>query len=132
MKHLRVFLIIVMVGVTIAGVPAARADDPAQVGQFSAPFQPPNGLLGTEPNPPAVGIAMMPDGRVVYWGGLTGLEASNPSSAIDGRASKAASSLVMNLSGSTPQWQVPVTQPGRLASRASTAATSECCPTGAS
>jgi hypothetical protein len=104
-------LVLGLIAGLMAVLPGAGAA--STVGEFSEPFAPPAGLLGSEPNPPAVGIGVMPDGRIVYWGGLTGLENSNPGVTFDGgRAGKPSPSLVLDLRSGTPSWSAPVNPTG--------------------
>ena len=59
---------------------ASTANKAAQQGRWSKPFaelpkfakRPPKNVKESLKIPPAVSMAMLPNGRVVYWGGLEG------------------------------------------------------------
>lgn len=103
----------------LAAVPGAVADgapDPAVVGRFSAPIaedptfatRPPATPEESKLYPPAVGMAMTPSGQVVYWGGLTNIEDSNPGLTFDGgRVARPSPSRVLDLRNGTPVWSEP-------------------------
>jgi hypothetical protein len=98
-----------------AGAIAAETA-PAPEGEFSQPFaedptfdkRPPQTYEEAKRVPPAVHMAMMPDGRVAYWGGLESIEDLNGPAPLDGgRAIKPASSRILDLRFGTPSWSSP-------------------------
>ncbi len=61
--------------------------------------------------PPAVSMAMMPDGRVVYWGGLESLEDGKYPLAADAPNEVVSSrTRVLDLRRRTPRWTTPTPQ----------------------
>lgn len=92
------FVAVLAAALVAANVGASGAEagrDPAQVGSFGKPFaeiplfaeRPPKNVKESLKSPPAVSIATLPDGRLVYWGGLEGIEdGTNPVAADGGRA----------------------------------------------
>jgi hypothetical protein len=99
------FLAVALIGVAVVGTQPAYAT----LGSWSAPFwegQSSDATLPTTPQeardapPTAVSIAVMPDGKIVYWDGLAGLAKCNAPLALDaGRCSKNAETRVLDLNG---------------------------------
>jgi hypothetical protein len=113
MRRTALFLVLAFAAAIVT--PAAAAD--GDLGTWSPPFAevaqfgdrpPANGDEAKAGGPPAVGIAMMPDGRIVYWGGLTSLEDSNPGFVIDGgRAATPSPSRILDLRSGVPVFSSP-------------------------
>jgi len=58
-------------------------------------------------------MAMLPDGRVIYWGGLESLEDANFPLALDSaRAITNSRSRILDLRGNKPRWSTPKPQDG--------------------
>ena len=94
------------------GVGAAKPKRSA-VGAWNRPFaelrkfakRPPKNVKESLKIPPAVSIAMLPDGRAVYWGGLEGIEnGTNPVALDGGRALINSRVRVLDLRGRRPRW----------------------------
>ncbi|MGH2730381.1 MAG: galactose oxidase-like domain-containing protein, partial [Actinomycetota bacterium] len=99
----------------LVGAPGAGAKDPATTGAWSAPIaedpqfakRPPKNIKESLKTPPAVSMAMLPDGRVIYWGGLEGLEDSVAPAALDGGRGVINSRVrLLDLRGGSPKWSV--------------------------
>lgn len=115
-------LITTIAGIVLAVAPGAAATAPDQGrGVFSAPFaedptfdaRPPVTNEESKRIPTAVHVAMMPDGRVVYWGGLESAEDIVAPAPLDyGRAITPARSRILDLRSGAPQWSVPVNGTG--------------------
>ena len=97
MKRFLVVATAVAVTAVTAVVPSATGaarKDPGKVGSFSKPFaelpifakRPPKNVKESLKSPPAVSIAMLPTGKIVYWGGLEGIENNVAPVAADGRS----------------------------------------------
>ena len=106
-------------------MPVAAASPAASLGQFSAPFEEPTGKY-TEPagptehctttdangyktcKPTAVSISVLPDGRLVYWNGLSDLEnVQNGIVAEAGGAADSSEARVLDLRSGTPKFSNP-------------------------
>lgn len=99
----------------------AAAPSPAKAGLWSAPFaekslfarRPPRTPAESKEIPPAVSMAVLPDGRVIYWGGLEGLEDSAAPLALDaGRSAKLSRARLLDLRHGKPSWTTPVPETG--------------------
>jgi hypothetical protein len=105
--------------------PVTAASPAASVGQWSAPFEEPTGKY-TEPagptehctrpdssgyktcKPAAVSASVVPDGRVVYWNGLSDLEnVQNGIVAEAGGAADSSEARVLDLRSGTPRFSDP-------------------------
>jgi hypothetical protein len=94
---------------------------PAQVGEWGAPFaeiplfavRPPQTTAESEMTPPAVSMVMLPDGRILYWGGLTGLEDCDSHLAIDaGECGQPSPTRILDVRSGTPVWATPTPENG--------------------
>lgn len=108
----------VVVGVMALGVAGPNAtgavrEAPATTGSWSSPFaeiplfakRPPKNVEESLKSPPAVSIATLPDGRLVYWGGLEGVEnGTAPVAADGGRANVNSRVRVLDLRNGTPRF----------------------------
>ncbi|HJR45748.1 MAG TPA: galactose oxidase-like domain-containing protein [Actinomycetota bacterium] len=88
-------LVAILIAGSITSSGAQGGDDPGKVGSWGKPFaeiplfakRPPQNVKESLKSPPAVSIATLPDGRLVFWGGLEGIEdGTNPVAADGGRA----------------------------------------------
>ncbi|MHB8572726.1 MAG: galactose oxidase-like domain-containing protein [Candidatus Dormibacteria bacterium] len=110
----------------VAPTTPALAGDPSSVGQFLPTFEEdpgnvahPDAVGPTEHcydsgggylvcKPTAVTSVMLPDGRVLFWNGLEGLEnVQHLTAAEAGAVSSNSQSRVLDLSGATPTFSVP-------------------------
>lgn len=116
---------VVVLGVALTAVSAtflagtgasARTSYPADIGSFSTVFVEPKGhecvdALDTSSKrckPSAVTTAVMPNGKVVYWDGLEGMNHAGLNVVAEfGHVAMSDQARVMNLSGTKPTWQVP-------------------------
>ncbi|MGB2939110.1 MAG: galactose oxidase-like domain-containing protein [Candidatus Dormiibacterota bacterium] len=88
---------------------------PVAAGPTEHCFQQSDATLGTRLicKPAASNSTVLPDGRVVYWNGLEGLENVKTSVVIEGGlASRNSQARVLDLSGSSPSWAVPHPEDG--------------------
>lgn len=93
-----------LIATTICALTAATSATPAtgaagrspdQRGSFSKPFaeiplfakRPPKNVKESLKSPPAVSMAVLPNGKIVYWGGLEGIEDGTAPIAFDGARS---------------------------------------------
>ncbi|MGH2735707.1 MAG: galactose oxidase-like domain-containing protein [Actinomycetota bacterium] len=116
MRRVVIAAALAMLTATVAGAPTATGAAGAKaeaVGEWGKPFaelpefgkRPPNTIEESLEVPPAVSMAMLPDGRVVYWGGLEGIENSAvPVAADGGRALIDSRVRVLDLNGGNPRW----------------------------
>lgn len=117
------FLSILMLAVIVAGTaaPTSGADlaakrKKARLGSFGRPIaelplfakRPPATVKESTKIPSAVSMAMLPDGRVAYWGGLESLEdgkyplaADSPNQIVSSRT------RILDLRGREPKWTTP-------------------------
>lgn len=104
-----------MVALPLTGPQAARNKD-ARIGRFLAPIaelakfaeRPPETSKESVQIPPGVSMAMLPDGRVVYWGGLENLEDGRYPIAADGPNQVVSSrTRILDLRGRSPRWTTP-------------------------
>jgi hypothetical protein len=95
------------------GAVGAEKPKPSDVGSWSHPFaeiplfakRPPKNVKESLKIPPAVSMAMLPDGRIVYWGGLEGIEnGTNPVAADAGRALIASRVRVLDIRHGRRHW----------------------------
>ncbi|MGH2754073.1 MAG: galactose oxidase-like domain-containing protein [Actinomycetota bacterium] len=103
------------------GSPGAGATDrrdaaAAKTGSWSKPFaelpvfakRPPRTPKESMKIPPAVSMAVLPDGRIIYWGGLESLENSDfPIAADAPRTVTKSRSRILDIRDGTPSWSVP-------------------------
>ena len=103
--------------VLVAAAPAtAQGQGAATGGEWSKPFaelplfatRPPESAEESMRIPPAVSMAVLPDGRVIYWAGLEGLEATEPPFIVaSGPLPAASRTRVLDLRGREPVWTKP-------------------------
>jgi hypothetical protein len=104
---------------------AAPADPPASAGEWLAPFSEggpnfrPTNNEEADRFPTAVSVAVLPDGRVLYWNGLEGTEHIETHVAVDGGkwAGNSRSRILHLWTGTplrrgTPRWTVPGPEDG--------------------
>jgi len=105
-------LLIVSLG-TMATASGSADKRAAKNGSWGAPFaevplfakRPPKSIKESLKIPPAVSMAMLPDGRIVYWGGLEGIENSGaPVAADGGRAIIESRVRVLDMRSGEPRW----------------------------
>src|SRR5437764_9218162 len=110
-------------GVASVGVAAgagAAAADPSAVGAFAAPIVEPDGHWcekAQDPapkcKPAAVSVAVLPDGRVLYFDGLEGMNQVKYSTALEfGHVAQNDQSRVLDLSGPAATWTTPSPEDG--------------------
>ncbi|MFN2525045.1 MAG: hypothetical protein ABR505_02100, partial [Actinomycetota bacterium] len=101
--------------------PGAQGAEPADSGLWSQPFaemklfskRPPETVEESKKVPPAVSMVMLPDGRVLYWGGLEGLEGGVAPAAFDGaRGLTDSRSRILDLRHGKPRWTTPRPETG--------------------
>ena len=114
----RFVLVATLVAVTAATVAApvatgAARKDPGKVGSWSRPFaeiplfakRPPKNVKESLKSPPAVSIATLPNGKLVFWGGLEGVEnGTAPVAADGGRANIDSRVRVLDLRNGKPRF----------------------------
>lgn len=100
---------------------AGKRPKPGKLGSWSKPFaedplfakRPPKNIKESKKTPPAVSMAMLPDGRVIYWGGLEGIEGGQNPIALDGgRALINSRSRILDLRGNRARFSTPRLQDG--------------------
>ena len=107
-----------------AATPASAASTAASMGQFSAPFEEPTGAY-TQPagptehcttpdargrigcKPSAVNISVLPDGRMVYWNGLSDTENIQHNTVLEGGNGNSGQARVLDLRSGTPKFSNP-------------------------
>ena len=98
---------------TVPTATGAARKDAAKVGDWSRPFaevplfakRPPKNVKESLKSPPAVSIATLPDGRLVFWGGLEGIENGTAPVAADGGRSNINSRVrVLDIRRGKPQF----------------------------
>ncbi|MCA1844665.1 MAG: galactose oxidase, partial [Actinobacteria bacterium] len=105
---------------TVSAQPSGPGGDPSEIGAFAAPIVEPGGHWcekAQDPapkcKPAAVSVAVLPDGRIVYWDGLEGMNNVKYSTALEfGHTAQNDQSRVLDLSGPTPKWTVPNPEDG--------------------
>jgi hypothetical protein len=116
----RAMLLALCFGLYLVGGSAVRADDASRLGAWTSPFSP-GGLFDARPPhdaaesaqlPPAVNIAVLPDGRLLYWEQIEGSEAADPSIALQRPVPGRARTRVLDLSGPSPRWVTPTPENG--------------------
>ena len=114
-KRVRVAALVLALGAGSAGVTAAQ-EGASSLGRFSAPFaedptfndRPPQTYEEAKRTPPAVHMAMLPDGRVAYFGGNEGNEdLKGPLPTDGGRVLKPASSRLLDMRKGTTLFTKP-------------------------
>lgn len=100
----------------LTGSPATGAarKDPGKLGLWTKPFaelpvfakRPPKNIKESLKIPPAVSMAMLPDGRIIYWGGLEGIEnGTAPVAADGGRALIESRVRILDIRRGRPRWR---------------------------
>jgi hypothetical protein len=104
-----------------AGATAADAPSAAKVGSWSKPFaelpmfakRPPETPKESMKIPPAVAMSVLPDGRILYWGGLESLEDETFPIATDApRYVINSRTRILDLRGGSPKWKTPKPEDG--------------------
>lgn len=104
-------LLVVPIGARGASV--ALGGDPGKVGHWSKPFaeiarfarRPPKNVKESLKSPVAVSMVVLPDGRIMYWGGLEGLEnGTNPAAADGGRSLINSRARVLDIRNGKARW----------------------------
>lgn len=100
-----------IVSAPLTAGPAAKK--PQSVGRWGRPFaelprfakRPPKNIKESLKIPPAVSVAVLPDGRIIYWGGLEGIENGKaPVAADGGRAIIESRVRVLDIRSGKPRW----------------------------
>ena len=109
--------LLVVAGVLGSSSPALpKKTKAARIGKFFPPIaelpvfatRPPETNKESVKIPPGVSMSMLPDGRVVYWGGLENLEDGQYPIAADGPNQVVSSrTRILDLRGQTPHWTTP-------------------------
>jgi hypothetical protein len=119
--YLALLTVMVVVAVLVPASGAEESAAPAKAGDWSKPFaelpifakRPPRNVKESLKIPPAVSMAMLPDGRVIYWGGLEGIEQSGvPVAASGGRSIIESRSRILDLRRGEPNWSIPKPEDG--------------------
>jgi len=114
-------LVVLLVATMSAGAIAGDAAKLDKVGDWSKPFaeidvfakRPPKNSKESMKVPPAVAMSMLPDGRVLYWGGLESLENQTYPTALDApRLITKSRTRLLDLSGANPRWSTPRPEDG--------------------
>ena len=114
-------LLIAALGSPGAGAAARKDAAAAKTGRWSKPFaeldvfakRPPQTVKESLKVPPAVSMAVLPDGRVIYFGGLEGLENSAFPIATDGQRSiQKSRTRILDLRDGSPSWKTPAPENG--------------------
>ena len=104
-----------------AGATSSKYAAAAKSGSWSKPFaeldvfakRPPETVKESLKIPPAVSMAVLRDGRIIYWGGLEGLENSDFPIAADGaRSIQKSRTRILDLRDGTPSWSTPAPENG--------------------
>ena len=119
-RHSAVVLVFVLILGVVAAGPGAEAGKrrkkAARMGLWNKPIaelpvfakRPPKDTKESTKIPPAVSMAMLPDGRVVYWGGLESLEDGQYPLASDApNQVQSSRTRILDLRGPQPIWRVP-------------------------
>lgn len=123
---MRRFLIVITVMAlltTLTGSYATGAarKDAGKLGRWQRPFaelplfakRPPKNVKESSKIPPAVSMAMLPDGRVIYWGGLEGIENGTAPIALDGgRALIDSRVRILDIRNGQPRWSTTSPEDG--------------------
>jgi hypothetical protein len=111
--------LLVATAATPLAAPVAQAEDPSVVGAFTAPFEEagPKCVQDAQGRtickPAAVSAVGLPDGTVLYWDGLEGMEDVQVSTVAEiGNEAQDDVSRILDLRGATPEWSVPVPADG--------------------
>lgn len=95
------------------------ADSRVKTGEWSKPFSEggpdfvPKTDEEAERYPSAVSMAVMPDGRVIYWNGLEGTEQVKISPYLNGDEwAENSRSRILDLRDGTPKWSIPAQEDG--------------------
>src|SRR5687768_5291672 len=115
-------LVAVIAGTLAApGAIGAEPGDEAAVGEWSRPFaeipkyaeRPPQTVEESLESPPAVSIATLPDGRLIFWGGLEGIEdGTAPVPADGGRAIINSRVRILDLRSGEPRFEATTPEDG--------------------
>jgi hypothetical protein len=97
-----------------ATAPAATAEDPSVLGAFSAPFEEAGPKCAKDAQghtickPAGVSSVALPDGTVLYWDGLEGMEDVRYNTVLEiGDTAQDDLSRVLDLRGGRPRWTKP-------------------------
>jgi hypothetical protein len=110
-----------VVGAVVHPATSSAGGQPGAKGEWEKPFaelalfakRPPQTIKESQKIPPAVSMAMLPDGRIVYWGGLEGIEGGKAPIAVDGgRAIIPSRVRVLDIRHGRPTWTTPKQQSG--------------------
>jgi hypothetical protein len=92
----------------------SKGKNARKLGKWSQPIaelplfakRPPRTVKESKKIPPAVSMAMLPNGKIIYWGGLEGLEdGTAPIAADGGRAVIKSRVRILDLKGKRPRWR---------------------------
>lgn len=121
MRRALAVMLIALVAASLQSPTTAAPDKAASRGVWLPPIaedalfakRPPKTPKESMRVPTAVSMAMLPDGRVIYWGGLESLEDANFPLALDSaRAITNSRSRILDLRDGTPRWSIPKPQDG--------------------
>jgi hypothetical protein len=113
-RFLILSLVVLLPASFLSSATAVDKGTPGREGKWSKPFaelrvfakRPPKTIKESKKTPPAVSMAMLPDGRIIYWGGLEGIEGGKaPVAADGGRAIIESRVRLLDLRGKRPKWQ---------------------------
>ncbi|MDQ3963724.1 MAG: DUF1929 domain-containing protein [Actinomycetota bacterium] len=113
--------VLVLLATASSGATASDAAKAEKVGDWSMPFaelnlfakRPPETPKESKRIPPAVAMSMLPDGRILYWGGLESLEDQTYPTAADApRVITKSRTRLLDLSGKEPRWSTPRPEDG--------------------
>lgn len=104
---------------TTAGVASAADTGPAAIGAFGPLFQEPSGHVcaAQDPapkcKPAAMAVAQLPDGRLLYWDGLEGMNRVKYNVVAEfGNVAQNDQTRLLDLRGDRPTWSVPSPEDG--------------------
>jgi hypothetical protein len=105
---------------TLLGAPTsaqAAVADPSVGGMFAAPFQEPGQACTLESGakcvPAGVSVVVLPNGKIVYWDGLEGMDEVKLTVASDfAKYARNSQSRLMDLRGGSPTWSTPTPYDG--------------------
>ena len=106
--------LLVLAAAVPVSAPVAQAEDPSVSGVFSAPFEEAGPKCAKDAEgrtickPAAVSAVGLPDGTVLYWDGLEGMEDVRYNTVLEiGHQAQDDLSRVLDLRGDRPRWATP-------------------------
>lgn len=115
MKRIVIVATVLAMTAATAAAPSATGavgKSPGKKGTFGKPFaeiplfakRPPKNVKESLKSPPAVSMAMLPNGKIVYWGGLEGVEDNAAPIATDGRSNINSRVRILDIRGGKPKF----------------------------